>query len=677
MNLRNVKYERIENGKIIYVDTTKLLDRLEHDDPKYSMRDYKGGQPKNQICSRTEKAKQWILKNYNNPKAIFEPSIVGIYRWNKNDIGKISFKDGRHRVFAAELLGIPEVAIEIPSNQEREFEYMKVDSISESKLYETPDKIKGGELWDYLYMSSGQALPFECLIINGKLKVFVGEWGGSHYTVRHDDNDDSLIDVNFKKFNQIKNNQIKYSGRLWVGEKIISFWTYPNKKDFNEIINQLETHLLVKIKTAKPPINISNKIWNNGWQVEIFLFKNEFNIDKNYLYFLSKKNGAENITTKLIPVEDYMESEDSPDELRKIHLMNSAEKDMLRKSGNDPLKYYKSLGKNKNVEPIDILKNRQLMYQENITKFDNFYEYKTTNHLINYQKWLLHEGLWAIPYEKMSDVKYITDVDKIQKGYGEYPEDEKISNIVNKIKNNQPLEPIVLGSDYMIYDGNHRFEAIKQLNIKRIPVIFIISKSNKTNENSSYEDVKSKYKKDILYPLKREALKFDNFKDFSHSYSVFGNHGLYFHLTKDPNFTYNPKIGSRDMSSMASGESSEKGSFMVTSSFEHWDYYYNFDEDENPRTSGTRDYVAIVDLGDCKYHIGFGRGFGHEIYLYPSEAKKAIILDVISINDARKLYKKFRSKMPESEESLYKIWKDVHNLTESFITRFKDFENNI
>jgi hypothetical protein len=177
-----------------------------------------------------------------------------------------------------------------------------------------------------------------------------------------------------------------------------------------------------------------------------------------------------------------------------------------------------------------------------------------------------------------------------------------------------------------------------------------------------------KYKEDILYPLKKEALKFDNFKDFSHSYSIYGNHGLYFHLTNNPNFTYDSKIGSRDMSSMANG-GSEIGSFMVTSDLENWDYYYNFDENDKPRKSGTRNYVAIVDISDCKYHIGFGRGFGHEIYLYPSEAKKAVILDVLSIEDARKLYKKYRNKMPQSEESLYKLWKDVHN--------FKDFKNNI
>jgi hypothetical protein len=101
------------------------------------------------------------------------------------------------------------------------------------------------------------------------------------------------------------------------------------------------------------------------------------------------------------------------------------------------------------------------------------YQYTTTDKLVKYQKYLLHEGLWRIPYDKMSDLIYIRDIEKIRKNYGEYPEEEKILDVINKLKNNTPLEPIVLDDDYMIIDGHHRFEAAKELNIKELPVIFL------------------------------------------------------------------------------------------------------------------------------------------------------------------------------------------------------------
>ena len=101
------------------------------------------------------------------------------------------------------------------------------------------------------------------------------------------------------------------------------------------------------------------------------------------------------------------------------------------------------------------------------------YQYTTTDKLVKYQKYLLHEGLWRIPYDKMSDLIYIRDIEKIRKNYGEYPEEEKILDVINKLKNNTPLEPIVLDDDYKIIDGHHRFEAAKELNIKELPVIFL------------------------------------------------------------------------------------------------------------------------------------------------------------------------------------------------------------
>lgn len=113
-----VRYPK--KNEIIFVSPTKLLDRLEKDAPAFNVRN-----KNNQIGDRVERAKDFILNyaddqrwiNPNNGerldynKAVFGPSLVEINN------GKISFGDGRHRVLAAEELGIDRVAIEVPREQ--------------------------------------------------------------------------------------------------------------------------------------------------------------------------------------------------------------------------------------------------------------------------------------------------------------------------------------------------------------------------------------------------------------------------------------------------------------------------------------------------------------------------------------------------------------------------------
>jgi len=152
MDLRKVKYKkRYPSEKIIFVSPTKLLDRLEKDDPEFNVRN-----PKHQIGNRVERAKEFILRNWNNPKSVFEPSIVAINHFNSTGNLKLSFSDGRHRVLAAEELGIPEVAIEIKPSQEKLFDYMKVKPMNES-----PDNINYKEFNINRHWTEGQALPFE------------------------------------------------------------------------------------------------------------------------------------------------------------------------------------------------------------------------------------------------------------------------------------------------------------------------------------------------------------------------------------------------------------------------------------------------------------------------------------------------------------------------------------
>lgn len=113
-----------KDNVLVFVDPSKVLDRLSKDDPEFDVQN-----PKNQIGSRVQKAKDYILNyakdnRWINPKngsrsdyskATFEPSIVAINN------GKIGFEDGRHRILAAKELGISSIGIEVPKAQAEQF----------------------------------------------------------------------------------------------------------------------------------------------------------------------------------------------------------------------------------------------------------------------------------------------------------------------------------------------------------------------------------------------------------------------------------------------------------------------------------------------------------------------------------------------------------------------------
>lgn len=126
---------------------------------------------------------------------------------------------------------------------------------------------------------------------------------------------------------------------------------------------------------------------------------------------------------------------------------------------------------------------------------NKIYQYETTDDLVNSQKQMLHDGFWNISFEDISDLEFI-GIDKLKMNYGEYPEDNKIASIVNKFKNNIPIEPIVLNRNNTILDGHHRFEAAKLLGIKEVPVIFI---NNSLNEQSYPLEDKGKWYGDSDY----------------------------------------------------------------------------------------------------------------------------------------------------------------------------------
>ena len=95
------------------------------------------------------------------------------------------------------------------------------------------------------------------------------------------------------------NNHTKFSGRIYLESKIIAFWDYPNKKEFVNIINDLER---VTEKQGEPV-----KIWNNGWRIEIYAKKGRGYHNFYHPDYERFDVPEINNETKIIPVEWYVD----------------------------------------------------------------------------------------------------------------------------------------------------------------------------------------------------------------------------------------------------------------------------------------------------------------------------------------------------------------------------------
>jgi len=176
--------------------------------------------------------------------------------------------------------------------------------------------------------------------------------------------------------------------------------------------------------------------------------------------------------------------------------------------------------------------------------------------------------------------------------------------------------------------------------------------------------VQSKY----LLPLVKLAKHFDTFEDFQSNYCCKNFHGLYWHLTDEPNFVIDPKKSPRDMSSLAISQNGNPG-LMVTTDIACWDATFE----------QSRKYAALIDLSDLIPNVDYkhtSRGFGHEMYIFKPE--KARVVKVLPIQKAKRLSNLlYKKKYPDSAEKLKKIYDLVHKnpITEikENISTFKQF----
>lgn len=194
---------------------------------------------------------------------------------------------------------------------------------------------------DYIYinddesysLSEDDALPFLCSVNKDETKVkqiYLGSYGDYHSSIN----------------DELPRNKRAYPGRLWLNGKILSFWVYPNVELFKSIIRSLENELNIKI-------------FNNGWRMEIIRKGGEIKRKKDYEDLYMNTGGYED--AEIIPIEEYVGSEDFPEELRIQHMMNWKEKEEAIKKGE--LKVIGGSHKTAWDAPHNI-KYRQAIYQE-------------------------------------------------------------------------------------------------------------------------------------------------------------------------------------------------------------------------------------------------------------------------------------------------------------------------
>jgi hypothetical protein len=114
--------------------------------------------------------------------------------------------------------------------------------------------------------------------------------------------------------------KMKYPGRLWIENKVISFWTYPeNKSIMKKLISDLEKELYNRIDKKID-------IWNK-FKIEV-LFSKEKGLAKKWKYDNEiYEYVPEGYTLKIIPLKSYKSSEKrTTKDLSKPHIMSPVAK---------------------------------------------------------------------------------------------------------------------------------------------------------------------------------------------------------------------------------------------------------------------------------------------------------------------------------------------------------------
>lgn len=144
-----------------------------------------------------------------------------------------------------------------------------------------------------------------------------------------------------------------------------------------------------------------------------------------------------------------------------------------------------------------------------------------------------------------------------------------------------------------------------------------------------------------LMGLAAEARKSQDFEEFEKNYSHEIKHGLYWHVSDNPNFSIDLKKGPRDMSSMGGGGMTT-GKLMVTSDLPNWVAYYG----------KSRSYAALIDMSmvPSENYSQVNRGFGNEFYV--DNPLSARVIEVMPVSRALAKDRQWKQVVPKSKEEL-------------------------
>lgn len=199
----------------------------------------------------------------------------------------------------------------------------------------SPDKIDidGKEL----RYTDKDAIPF--VWYSEKHKIMFGNYANTHVTV------------------PLTAYESSYPGRLWFDSKIMAFWVYPSEELFKEMCKSFKNDYKIKIL-------------DNGWRILVLKedgeIKRKDEVESEYLGFNNwTKDGY---IPSIIPVEEYIESENAPEELYKQHLLSP-----LHKKGNVITKFpgYKHKKLAYQLPGETEAKARARMYQERFLNESN------------------------------------------------------------------------------------------------------------------------------------------------------------------------------------------------------------------------------------------------------------------------------------------------------------------
>ena len=132
------------------------------------------------------------------------------------------------------------------------------DFLVKSLLTETPDGIldkNGNEIVNY---DSEAAFPFG--YFEGEIKI--GNLEGTH----------GDIWMFYENFKEHAPSNFEFSGRVFVDEKIISFWEYPKKDELNKVLKDIENEIN-RIKTKYPDAwgvkELPDLKFDDSWKIDI------------------------------------------------------------------------------------------------------------------------------------------------------------------------------------------------------------------------------------------------------------------------------------------------------------------------------------------------------------------------------------------------------------------------